>query len=466
MYLDDAYAIWFDLKERFSIGDSAQIYQLKQQLMSLSQGSSDVNTYFTNLRIVWDEFKSSQPISWCTCDSALKWNQFQENDCTMQFLIGLNPSFSQIRSHILSMIHLPSLSKAFSLVIQEERQRLINGNALSTNSSPIPPASELPYANAASLFGRVLNKFLCSHCRKTNHPVEKCFILHGFPPGFGRGRGKPPQSAGFPSHASGFAGNPNSHQQRSINHVEDTANLPSFDLYQQLISLLQSQKLHNLSTPANTSANDLSAQPSPQASSSSNFSGTVSFTPFINSISSLCSSSHTWILDTGATNHVCYDQSLFTSAAPISNVSVNLPNGNTAPVTHLGTIQLTPLITLTSVLHVPSFSFNLISVSALTQTSTCTVIFTDSAFQIQEASLGTVIGRGNRVGNLYIFDSSNVTHSFNSASVNSASVFPSLLHTPTDTIISQIPSSPDTSSDPLIPQQGGRALDPTIKNTM
>ncbi|XP_042067248.1 uncharacterized protein LOC121810552 [Salvia splendens] len=62
MYLDDAYAIWFDLKERFSIGDSARIYQLKQQLMSLSQGSSDVNTYFTNLRIVWDEFKSSQPI--------------------------------------------------------------------------------------------------------------------------------------------------------------------------------------------------------------------------------------------------------------------------------------------------------------------------------------------------------------------------------------------------------------------
>ncbi|XP_042058513.1 uncharacterized protein LOC121802892 [Salvia splendens] len=52
MYLDDAYAIRYDLKERFSTCDPTRIYQLMQQLMSLSQGSSDVNTYFTNLRIV------------------------------------------------------------------------------------------------------------------------------------------------------------------------------------------------------------------------------------------------------------------------------------------------------------------------------------------------------------------------------------------------------------------------------
>ncbi|XP_042012028.1 uncharacterized protein LOC121760423 [Salvia splendens] len=252
MYLDDAYAIWFDLKERFSTGDSARIYQLRQQLMSLSQGSSDVNTYFTNLRILWDEYKNSQPTSWCTCarctcDSASKWNQHQENECTMQFLIGLNASFSQLRSHILSMIPLPSLSKVFSLVIQEERQKLIDGNNISSAPARAPVTSELPFANAASSFGRGYNKFLCSHCGRTNHPVEKYFILHGFPPGFGRGNGKYPQSSGFakPPQPSGFAGTSNPHQQRSVNLVEDTANLPSFDQYQQLISLLQSHKLHN-----------------------------------------------------------------------------------------------------------------------------------------------------------------------------------------------------------------------------
>ncbi|XP_042056166.1 uncharacterized protein LOC121800724 [Salvia splendens] len=401
MYLDDAYAIWFDMKKRFSTGDSARIYLLRQQLMSLSQGSSDVNTYFTNLRIVWDEYKNSQPISWCTyarctCDSASRWSQHQENDCTMQFLIGLNASFSQLRSHILSMVPLPSLSKVFSLVIKEERQRLIDGNNFSYVPARALVPSELPFANATASFGRGLNKFLCSHCGRTNHSVEKCFILHGFPPGFGKGKGKSQQSAG----SSGFVGNSNPHQQRSVNFVEDTTNMPSIDQYQQLINLLQSHKLYNSSTPV-TPANDNSAQSSAYASN--NLSSTVFFTPCINSISSSCSSSSTLIPDTRATHHVCYDQSLFNSASPISNASVNLPNGNAAPVTHRGTVKLTSLITLSSVLHVPSFSFNMISVSALTQNSSCTIIFTHNSFQIQEALLGTVIGRGNRIGNLYIF---------------------------------------------------------------
>ncbi|XP_042053398.1 uncharacterized protein LOC121798426 [Salvia splendens] len=77
MYIEDAHELWLDLRDRFSQIDSARSYQLKQQLMFLTQGSSNVNTYFTNLRIVWDEFKHSQPLAWCTCttcrcDSASK----------------------------------------------------------------------------------------------------------------------------------------------------------------------------------------------------------------------------------------------------------------------------------------------------------------------------------------------------------------------------------------------------------
>ena len=53
MYLDDAHDVWLDLRDHFAQGDSARHYQLKQQLMSLNQGNSDVNAYFTNLRIVW-----------------------------------------------------------------------------------------------------------------------------------------------------------------------------------------------------------------------------------------------------------------------------------------------------------------------------------------------------------------------------------------------------------------------------
>ena len=74
----------------------------------------------------------------------------------------------------------------------------------------------------------------------------------------------------------------------------------------------------------------------------------------------------TWVIDTGATNHIVCLMHLLTSFTAISHTVVELPNGEAALVTHVGTLQLSSHITLTNVLCVPSFSFNLISVSALT----------------------------------------------------------------------------------------------------
>ena len=49
----------------------------------------------------------------------------QQEERLMQFLMGLNDSFSAIRSQILLMDPLPAVNKAYSLVLQEENQRLM-----------------------------------------------------------------------------------------------------------------------------------------------------------------------------------------------------------------------------------------------------------------------------------------------------------------------------------------------------
>ena len=46
---------------------------------------------------------------------------------------------------------------------------------------------------------------------------------------------------------------------------------------------------------------------------------------------------------------------------------VELPNGEAVVVIHIGTIKISSHITLTNVLCVPSFSFNLLYVSVITQ---------------------------------------------------------------------------------------------------
>lgn len=382
MYLENARDIWLDLRDRFSVCDSAHIYQLRQKIMTLSQGPDDINTYFTNLRIVWDEYKNTQPVSWCVCTtcrcrSSTKWHNHQEEECVMQFLIGLNSSYSQIRSHILSMVPLPTLSKVFSLVLQEERQRSIEGS--NVYFAP-PSSSEQPYAaNAAS---SSYNRSRVLTVERQTTLLINVLLIMDFHQDLGKENfvddccadlvDKPttPQSGAAPA-------------------------MPTFDQCQQLIALLQSQIAISPSTSPSAALNN------PPPSQSPPFTGTTLHLPFI---ANLSIPPTVWLLDTCATHHVCCNLSLFTSSFPVHNASVNLPNGATASITHIWTVCLTPTIILQSVLYVPSFSFNLISVSSLTSSLSCTIIFTHDSLVIQEASQATVIGRGNRMGNLYTLD--------------------------------------------------------------
>ena len=49
LYLDSASAIWSDLCERFQQGNGLRIFQIKKNLLGLTQGTSDVSTYYTRL---------------------------------------------------------------------------------------------------------------------------------------------------------------------------------------------------------------------------------------------------------------------------------------------------------------------------------------------------------------------------------------------------------------------------------
>jgi hypothetical protein len=98
---------------------------------------------------------------------------------------------------------LPSINKVFSLIIQEEKQREICVNPISHDtSSAMMTKSFLPkhspsthhestvYMSKPSpkpkFFKQPYKKDhpMCSHCGVSGHTVEKCYRVHGFPPGF------------------------------------------------------------------------------------------------------------------------------------------------------------------------------------------------------------------------------------------------------------------------------------------
>ena len=98
--------------------------------------------------------------------------------------------------------------------------------------------------------------------------------------------------------------------------------------------------------------------------------------PSVSSFSGICSlysSSSTntipeasWVMDTGATHHVCCTLHLFVTSKPLLNSSITLPNGHSVPIARVGSVRLTDTILLDNVLFVPNFQFNLLSISALT----------------------------------------------------------------------------------------------------
>ena len=65
LYLDTAQAVWANLHDRFRQSNPPRIFQIKQQLHGLTQGSLDLSTYYTCLKILWDEHYKPVPVYNC-----------------------------------------------------------------------------------------------------------------------------------------------------------------------------------------------------------------------------------------------------------------------------------------------------------------------------------------------------------------------------------------------------------------
>lgn len=73
---------------------------------------------------------------------------------------------------------------------------------------------------------------------------------------------------------------------------------------------------------------------------------------------------------------MCHDLSFFTTYKMThANNHIAIPNGKQVKVTHIGTIYLNNGIELQSVLFVPDFKFNLISIPKLCKDLNCSAIF-------------------------------------------------------------------------------------------
>jgi len=134
LYFDTAEELWKDLEGRFGQSNKARLFQVQKEVSCLSQGDLDIASYYTKARQLWDEFAAVSGAPMCTCAKCecqinCKLNAYTEEQRLIQFLMGLNNSYTAIRGNILMMSPFPSMSQAYSLLIQEERQRQVKAES-------------------------------------------------------------------------------------------------------------------------------------------------------------------------------------------------------------------------------------------------------------------------------------------------------------------------------------------------
>ncbi|OIT08685.1 hypothetical protein A4A49_63306, partial [Nicotiana attenuata] len=184
------------------------------------------------------------------------------------------------------------------------------------------------------------------YCKKAGHTIERCFKLHGYP------QNSKPATNRQPKYHSSAKGNAifseETTGQMTTSENEATIGITQNQLAQ-LMEMLQQVKVGQHSA----SSSDTQA--------TANCAGI--FLPHSASFPKP-TKTHFWIIDSGASEHMSFDLTINVTlfAKPIN---VTLPNSQRVKVTHAGQVSVHPQLTLHTVIFVPDFKFNLISVHGL-----------------------------------------------------------------------------------------------------
>lgn len=127
LYYEDAAELWNGLFLWFRVSNLPRKYQLEQSIYTLKQGSLDLSTYYTKKKTLWEQLANdkSHTAKRCNCDQVKKLLEDAETSRVIQFLMGLNDSFANIRGQILNMRPIRGLSEIYNMLDQDESQRIV-----------------------------------------------------------------------------------------------------------------------------------------------------------------------------------------------------------------------------------------------------------------------------------------------------------------------------------------------------
>ncbi|KAL2242588.1 UNVERIFIED_CONTAM: Copia protein [Sesamum indicum] len=385
LYTTSARDLWLELESRFGESNGPLLYQIQREIGSITQNNNSVAVYFTNLKRLWDELAALDPLPPCSCGAGKKLVEKMTSTQLIQFLVGLSDAYDHVRNQILLMDPLPSIGKAYSMIARVEKQRQLNSGIHGFDREEIMTVQTQDSRRQGFMKRKSLadkKQMYCDYCKKSGHIKDNCFELKGFPDWYKdlveqrKRNGK--QIVNRALTTQGVKGERGSHTILDENAISEI-------IRKELKKALQSQELNqdlsNLADYEDFAGNTLSLNNS--------------------NVIHNCS----WIIDSGASTHMCMNRNLFKSLQPLKNKSfIKLPDGSSCEVEHAGNIDISQHIMLKDVLYVPSFNYNLLSVSKLCASGFLSAAFFKEQCLVQDLVTRKVIAVGRQRGKLYLLD--------------------------------------------------------------
>ena len=200
----------------------------------------------------------------------------------------------------------------------------------------------------------------CTNCNKLGHTRDRCYQLHG----------RPPRTA---------------HVAQSSNSDSQPPQTPSSSTSQGI-------------PPTDSEYDDYLRYQAAKSASVASVAQTGNVSACLTHTSSL----GPWILDSGVSDHISGNKDLFSSLTTTPTLpTITLANDSQTVAKGIGLAHHLPSLPLTSVLYTPACPFNLISISKITRTLNCSIIFSDKFVTLQDRSTGKTIGIGRESQDLY-----------------------------------------------------------------
>ncbi|WCJ39233.1 hypothetical protein M5689_020236 [Euphorbia peplus] len=419
MYATSSKQFWENLKEMYGQSNGPLIFQLRREICSLTQGNSTLADFFNRIKQKWDEYAIIKPISTCTCVDAIRKAQAQiEEEKVMQLLAGLHADYDHIRDQILITDPLPSVSKAYSMLMSVESQRKTGielssefanasmtggnnraqssrgGNQLRTssggNNTTRNPTNGGGRGFQAGFQSNNKEDKFCSHCRKSEHDKSGCFKLIGYPEWFGKGK---------KGNGNGNRYQANMSRDQLMSPIDDNCSddgdalvgSPQQDSMQSLIQKEVQREMQKL----------IKGKEQPQDNRSN-----YDFSAFVG----MCSSHKykgqqefaSWIVDSGASVHMTYRLDCLQNVRKVVGMrKVYLPTGESQAVQSQWDVVLSPELTLYNVLYVPQFKYNLLSMSKMLHDQGITATFLTQHCILQRQEEHKVLAVGVMKEGLY-----------------------------------------------------------------